>query len=60
MSVSTGFFFDNVIKIDLSIDAMDVTGETQMDVFHSIYRRRLDRRGRPLGAAVVNSGAGEG
>lgn len=27
---------------------MDVTGETQLDVDHNIYKERLDLQGKPL------------
>ncbi|KFM75669.1 Endoplasmic reticulum-Golgi intermediate compartment protein 3, partial [Stegodyphus mimosarum] len=32
----------------LSVDAMDVSGEQQINVDHNIYKRRLDEAGRPL------------
>ena len=33
---------------DLSIDAMDVSGEHQLDVLHSIYKQRLTPEGQPI------------
>ncbi|XP_054723258.1 endoplasmic reticulum-Golgi intermediate compartment protein 3-like [Uloborus diversus] len=32
----------------LSIDAMDISGEQQINLDHSIYKRRLDENGKPL------------
>ena len=34
--------------VDLSIDAMDVSGEHQLDVLHSIYKQRLTPEGQPI------------
>ena len=53
---------------DLSIDAMDVSGEHQLDVLHSIYKQRLSPEGEPinekpeeikLGAKHEEGGEGE-
>ncbi|KAL6043020.1 Endoplasmic reticulum-Golgi intermediate compartment protein 3 [Balamuthia mandrillaris] len=35
----------------LSVDAMDVSGEHQLDVDHNIYKRRLTETGKPLSVA---------
>lgn len=40
------FFFS--MWIVLSIDAMDVSGEQQINLDHNIYKRRLDELGKPL------------
>ncbi|XP_030829570.1 endoplasmic reticulum-Golgi intermediate compartment protein 3 [Strongylocentrotus purpuratus] len=32
----------------LSIDAMDISGEQQLDVDHNIYKRRIDKTGTPI------------
>ena len=38
---------------DLSIDVMDVSGEHQFDLLHSLYKQRLDDRGNPIIDATV-------
>ncbi|GFT12705.1 endoplasmic reticulum-Golgi intermediate compartment protein 3 [Nephila pilipes] len=40
--------FPNVMCDFLSIDAMDVSGESQINLEHNIYKRKLDQSGRPL------------
>ena len=34
----------------VSLDVMDVSGEHELDVSHDIFKRRLDRRGKPIAA----------
>ena len=34
----------------VSLDVMDVSGEQELDVSHDIFKRRLDRRGKPIAA----------
>lgn len=36
----------------LSLDAMDVSGQTQIDVSHDVYKKRLDKNGNPISTAV--------
>lgn len=38
----------NTIPADLSIDAMDVSGEHQLDVLHSVFKQRLGLDGFPI------------
>ncbi len=39
-------------RIDLSIDAMDVSGDHQLDVLHSVYKTRLSLDGQPISEAT--------
>ena len=39
---------DNYSPSDLSIDAMDVSGDHQLDVLHSVYKQRLSVEGTPI------------
>ena len=38
----------NFNSADLSIDAMDVSGEHQLDVLHSVFKQRLATDGQPI------------
>lgn len=42
--------------LDLSIDAMDVAGEQQLDVEHNLFKQRLDKEGRPVNGEVEKHG----
>ena len=37
----------------LSLDVMDISGETQSDITHNIYKTRLDERGVPVPNSIV-------
>lgn len=37
-----------IVFPDLSIDAMDVAGEQQLDVEHNLFKQRLDKEGQPV------------
>ncbi|CAF4588663.1 unnamed protein product, partial [Rotaria magnacalcarata] len=32
----------------LTIDAIDISGETQTDIVHNLYKTRLDLDGKPI------------
>lgn len=36
--------------LDISVDAMDISGETQLDVDHNIFKKRLSSTGEPVNA----------
>lgn len=36
------------VPTDLSIDAMDISGEHHLDVLHSVYKIRLGEDGQPI------------
>jgi hypothetical protein len=48
---SLGDFFRRCIddlSSDLSVDAMDISGEHQLDVDHNIFKKRIAPNGRPV------------
>ncbi|CAL1279359.1 unnamed protein product [Larinioides sclopetarius] len=51
--------FPQVMCDFLSIDAMDVSGEQQINLEHNIYKRKLDENGKPLEKPEKESKYGE-
>ncbi len=47
-----------VVCIDLSVDAMDVSGESQIDIDHHMFKQRLDLDGNPINEAPVKEDIG--
>ena len=43
---------------DLSVDAMDVSGESQIDIDHHMFKQRLDLDGNPINEAPVKEDVG--
>ncbi|XP_070533069.1 endoplasmic reticulum-Golgi intermediate compartment protein 3-like isoform X2 [Ptychodera flava] len=48
MRINLDITFPNLACGYLSIDAMDVAGEQQLDVDHNIFKKRLDKSGKPI------------
>jgi hypothetical protein len=49
LDIHLNFTFPNLACDVLMLDVMDSFGETQLNVIHSIHKRRLDRQGNDLG-----------
>ncbi|CAI7734001.1 unnamed protein product [Closterium sp. NIES-53] len=43
----------------LSLDAMDISGDQHLDVVHNVYKRRLDKNGRPIESQGTKHEVGE-
>lgn len=42
--------------LDLALDTVDSSGETQLQVDHNIYKRRLNLNGQPIGEPEKSDG----
>lgn len=47
------FHFRFYINLVLSVDAMDASGQTQLDLEHNLFKKRLDRNGNPVAATPL-------
>lgn len=48
LRINVDALFPKLPCVYLSIDAMDVSGEQQIDVMHSIFKTRMDLNGQPI------------
>jgi len=48
LRINMDIIFHNLPCTYLSVDAMDISGEHQLDVDHNIFKKRLDKFGLPL------------
>ncbi|KAJ7361908.1 Endoplasmic reticulum-Golgi intermediate compartment protein 3 [Desmophyllum pertusum] len=48
LRINVDVIFPKLPCVYLSIDAMDVSGEQQIDVMHSIFKTRVDLDGKPI------------
>ena len=53
MNISLDIRYPSLPCSYLTIDAMDVSGETQTDVTHNLYKTRLDATGKVIEQAMV-------
>ncbi|KAI9059274.1 Sec1-like protein [Trametes sanguinea] len=53
LTVSMNVTFPRVPCYLLSLDVMDISGETQSDITHNILKTRLDERGVPVPNSVI-------
>ncbi|KAI0328911.1 Sec1-domain-containing protein [Cubamyces sp. BRFM 1775] len=53
LTVNLNVTFPRVPCYLLSLDVMDISGETQTDITHNMYKTRLDERGVPVPNSIV-------
>ncbi|XP_041472514.1 endoplasmic reticulum-Golgi intermediate compartment protein 3-like isoform X1 [Lytechinus variegatus] len=51
LKINMEIVFPKMACAYLSIDAMDISGEQQLDVDHNIFKRRIDKTGTPISEA---------
>eukprot|EP01098_Paradermamoeba_levis_P013553 TRINITY_DN6209_c0_g2_i1.p1 TRINITY_DN6209_c0_g2~~TRINITY_DN6209_c0_g2_i1.p1 ORF type:complete len:395 (+),score=84.60 TRINITY_DN6209_c0_g2_i1:80-1264(+) len=49
LKINIDIIFPSLPCSYVSLDAMDMAGEHQLDVAHNIYKKRIDHTGKPLG-----------
>jgi len=53
LRINMDVMFHNLPCSYLSVDAMDISGDHQLDVDHNIFKKRLSSNGQPLAAGPV-------
>ncbi|GBG61025.1 hypothetical protein CBR_g18620 [Chara braunii] len=59
LQINLNITFPHLACTVLSLDAMDISGEQQLDVVHNIFKRRLDPTGVPIDTATKDVIGGE-
>eukprot|EP01119_Soliformovum_irregulare_P003075 TRINITY_DN13373_c0_g1_i1.p1 TRINITY_DN13373_c0_g1~~TRINITY_DN13373_c0_g1_i1.p1 ORF type:complete len:387 (-),score=108.40 TRINITY_DN13373_c0_g1_i1:25-1185(-) len=57
LRINVDMVFHNLPCSYLSVDAMDISGDHQLDVDHNIFKKRLDTNGNPMAVGPVRQDA---